>query len=111
MPSPDPWLHRDRLRALAASYIHDQDPAQPLISPLFADLRGLPPLLVQAADGDGLRDDAARLAAAAAKAGVEVRLEIVPDSVHSFVLFDGLPETAAAMLELEAFVAGVPASR
>jgi salicylate hydroxylase len=97
LPSPDPWLHRDRLRFLAASYIHEQDPAAPLISPLFADLRGLPPLLVQAAADEGLRDDATRLATAAQDAGVDVSLELVPDSVHSFVLFEQLPETEVAL--------------
>jgi salicylate hydroxylase len=97
---PDPWLGRDRLRMLAASYIHGEDPAAPLVSPLRADLRGLPPLLVQAAEEEALRDDAAALARAARAAGVRVELELVPDSVHSFVLFGELPETAAALARL-----------
>ena len=63
MPGPDPWLNRDRLRFVVASYIHTADPATPLISPVNADLRGLPPLLIQAAEGEALRDDAKRLAA------------------------------------------------
>ena len=94
VPGDDPWLGRDRLRILAASYIHGQDPATPLISPLRADLRGLPPLLVQAAAQEALRDDATGLAAAARAAGVSVTLELVEDSVHSFVLFAFLPESA-----------------
>jgi len=97
VPARDPWLHRDRLRILAASYIHTQDPAAPLISPVRADLRGLPPLLVHAADDEALRDDAQALVSAARQAGVEARLELVPDSVHSFVLFDFLPETGEAL--------------
>jgi salicylate hydroxylase len=100
VPGPDPWLGRDRLRILAASYLHGQDPADPSISPLHADLRGLPPLLVHAAAQEALRDDAVNLAQAARTAGVDTRLEIVEDSVHSFVLFDFLPESAAAMAAL-----------
>ncbi len=106
MPGRDPWLGRDRLRTLAASYIHARDPAEPLISPVVADLRDLPPLQVYAADGEALHDDAVRLAAAARAAGVEVRLEIVPDSVHSFVLFPFLPEAGAALRALAEHAGG-----
>ena len=95
--SSDPWLGRDRLRILAASYVHDADAAAPLISPLFADLRGLPPLLVEAALEEALTDDAVRLAAAATAAGVATTLELVPDSVHSFVLFAFLEESERAL--------------
>jgi salicylate hydroxylase len=93
----DPWLGRDRLRLYVASYIHTADPATPLISPANADLRGLPPLLIQAAEGEALRDDAKRLAEAGAAAGVPATLELVPDTVHSFVLFGFLPETRSAL--------------
>jgi len=93
----DPWLGRDRLRLYVASYIHSADPAAPLISPVNADLRGLPPLLIQAAEGEALRDDADRLAHAAVVAGVRTTLELVPDTVHSFVLFDFLPEARSAL--------------
>jgi salicylate hydroxylase len=105
MPGPDPWLNRDRLRLLAASYVHTADPAAPLISPVHADLRGLPPMLVQAAADEALADDAVALARAAGDAGVDVTLELVPDSVHSFVLFDFLPEAGAALEQLAAHAA------
>ena len=95
--STDPWLGRDRLRVLAASYVHDGDPATALISPVFAQLQGLPPLLVQAARQEALRDDAVRLCAAATAAGVATTLELVPDSVHSFVLFAFLDESERAL--------------
>jgi salicylate hydroxylase len=104
----DPWLNRDRLRVLSASYIHDTDPATPLVSPINADLSGLPPLLIQAAVGEALADDATRLAEVAESAGVDVTLHMVRDSVHSFVLFDFLPETRAALHELAARLAAVP---
>ena len=102
VPGDDPWLGRDRLRILAASYIHGQDPADPAISPLRADLRGLPPLSIWAAREEALRDDATGLAAAARAAGVRVTLELVEDSVHSFVLFPFLPESAASLRALAA---------
>ena len=95
--SADPWLGRDRLRILAASYLHGADPATPLVSPVFAELHGLPPLLVEAAEQEALRDDAVALAAAAAAAGVWTTLELVPDSVHSFMLFAFLPESERAL--------------
>jgi salicylate hydroxylase len=98
----DPWLSPGRLRILAASYIHDADPAEPQISPVNADLSGLPPLLIQAAADETLVDDATRLAAAAEGAGVDVTLTLVEDTVHSFVLFGFLPEAAAALDELAA---------
>jgi len=64
---------------------------------VFAELHGLPPLLVEAAREEALRDDAVRLAAAAASAGVETTLELVADSVHSFVLFSFLEESERAL--------------
>jgi salicylate hydroxylase len=97
MPGPDPWLNRDRLRLLVASYIHTADPASPLISPVRADLQGLPPLLIHAAEDEALADDATALARAAQEAGVDVTLRLVPDSVHSFVLFGFLPEASEAL--------------
>jgi salicylate hydroxylase len=90
-------MNRHRLRGMAASYIHGADPADPRISPLFADLRGLPPLTIRAAAGEALADDARRLADAARAAGVDVTLALVEDSVHSFVLFGFLPEAQAAL--------------
>jgi salicylate hydroxylase len=102
----DPWLRRDRLRVSVASYIHTADPDTPLISPVNADLRGLPPLLIQAAEREALRDDATRLAEVAAAAGVPVTVELVQDTVHSFVLFDFLPETRSALDQFADHVAG-----
>jgi salicylate hydroxylase len=100
--STDPWLDPGRLQILAASYIHDADPAAPEVSPVGADLSGLPPLLIHAAAGETLADDATRLAEAGEAAGVDVTLTLVPDTVHSFVLFDFLPETATALAQLAA---------
>lgn len=62
----DPWVGRDRFRLSVASSIHTSDPAASLVSPINADLCGLPPLRVQAAEDEVLREDAERLARVAA---------------------------------------------
>ena len=100
----DPWFNRDVLRLYAASYLHDADPLSPLVSPAHADLRGLPPLLIHVAADEALLDDAVSLARAAEDAGVDVTLRIVEDSVHSFVLFDFLPEVDEALAGFAALV-------
>ncbi len=100
----DPWFNRGVLTQLSASYIPEHtDPARSDISPLFAKLFGLPPVLLQVAESEALRDDATRFAIAARKEGVEVTLDVVPDTVHSFMLFDFLPETTRALERLRAF--------
>lgn len=105
----DPWFNRIALIQLAAGYIHDTDPAQPLVSPARADLSGLPPLLIQAAEPEALFPSARRLADQARAAGVPVTFSPVADSVHSFVLFDFLPETDRALAEFAAFAQAVRA--
>jgi len=101
----DPWFNRISLIQLAACYIHDTDPSQALVSPVRADLSGLPPLLIQAAEPEALFASAQRLADQARGAGVAVTFSPVADSVHSFVLFDFLPETERALTEFAAFSA------
>jgi salicylate hydroxylase len=99
----DPWLNRIALVQLAACFIQDTDPGQPLVSPARADLSGLPPLLIQAAEPEALFPAAHRLASRARGAGVPVTFSPVADSVHSFILFDFLPETDRALAEFAAF--------
>ena len=93
----DPAANRDLLAYLAASYFQGHEPTDQLVSPLFGDLRGLPPLLLTAATNEVLFDDTTRLAAAARAAGVDVTLELVDDSVHVFPVFAFLPEAVAAL--------------
>jgi salicylate hydroxylase len=99
----DPWLNRIALIQLAACYIQDTDPGHPLVSPVRADLSGLPPLLVQAAEPEALFPAAQRLADRARDAGVPVTFRPVADSVHSFILFGFLPEADNALAEFAAF--------
>ena len=77
------------------------------MSPLRADLSGLPPLLIQAAEPEALFFSAKRLADRGRAAGVPVTFSPVADSVHSFILFDFLPEADRALTEFAAFASAV----
>jgi monoterpene epsilon-lactone hydrolase len=89
----DPFIQRDRLLALTRSYLGDADPRTPLASPIYADLTGLPPLLIQVGTSEVLFDDAKRLAERAEAAGVKVVLEPWEDMIHTWHSF------AAMLLE------------
>ncbi len=83
----DPLIQKAYLSELAAAYLAGGDPRSPLAAPIHADLRGLPPLLIQVGSAETLLDDAVRLAGRAGAAGVMVRLEIWPDMIHAWHLF------------------------
>jgi acetyl esterase/lipase len=72
---------------MASIYLAEKDPRTPLAAPLYADLKGLPPLLVQVGDAETLLDDSNRLTQRARAAGVQVKLEIWPEMIHGFQLF------------------------
>ncbi len=101
----DPALTPEGLRRRAADYAGDADAADALLSPVFADLVGLPPLLIQAGSHEILLDDATRLAAHAAAADVEVTLEVTPGVPHVFQAFAGmLDEADTALARAGAFL-------
>ena len=83
----------------SADYTAGQDAAVGLISPIFADLSGLPPLIIQAGTHEVLLDDAVRLARQAATADVEVTLDITPQVPHVFQAFYPILDEAAAALD------------
>ena len=99
----DPAANRDLLTFMGASYFQAHEPTDPLVSPLFGDLTGLPPLFVTASQGEVLLSDATRLAERAERAGLDVTLRIVEDSVHVYPIFPFLPETRATMEEVAAW--------
>jgi acetyl esterase/lipase len=95
----DPLLRRELLEPRVADYTQGQDAGGKLISPVFADLSGLPPLVIQAGSHEVLLDDAVRLARGAAVADVEVTLEISPGVPHVFQAYSGLLDEADAALD------------
>ena len=95
----DPLLSREALQARVADYTAGQDAALGLISPIFADLSGLPPLLIQGGTHEVLLDDALRLAQRAALIDVEVTLDITPRVPHVFQAYYPILDEAAAALD------------
>ncbi|MFC9842340.1 alpha/beta hydrolase [Streptomyces sp. NPDC060223] len=95
----DPLLSRELLEPRVADYTAGQDPALGLISPVFADLSRLPPLIIQVGTHEVLLDDAVRLAQRAAAADVEVTLEVTPRVPHVFQAYGPLLDESAAALD------------
>jgi acetyl esterase/lipase len=85
----DPLIHAAYLHELADAYLPAaMDRKDPRVSPLFADLAGLPPTLIQVGSAETLLADAARLASAAGAADVAVTLEIWPHMIHAWHLWN-----------------------
>jgi len=95
----DVLMSRENLRSRVTDYTAGQDAALGLISPIFADLSGLPPLIIQAGSHEVLLDDAVRLARQAATADVQVTLDITPGVPHVFQGFYPILDEAAAALD------------
>ncbi|MFM8319795.1 MAG: alpha/beta hydrolase [Chloroflexota bacterium] len=86
-------------------YLGDQDPRHPWASPLYGDLRGLPPLLIYVGDYETLRDDATRFAAKAQAAGMDVTLRIGAQMIHCYPLLAPMfPEATQALDEICEFI-------
>src|SRR5260370_40918207 len=90
---------RETLQSRVSDYTAGQDAALGLISPVFADLSGLPPLIIQARTHEVLLDDAVRLARQAATADVQVTLHIPPRVPPGFQAYHPIPDQAAAGLD------------
>jgi acetyl esterase/lipase len=86
-------------------YVGNHDPCDPYISPLFGELRGLPPLLMFVGTDEGGLDDSLRFAEKAKTAGVDVRLIVGEGQVHCYPLLpDFIPESKQAMTEIKTFI-------
>ena len=93
----DPLISRDYLAGLATAFLAGHDPADPAVSPLYADLARLPPVLIQVGSSETLLDDAVRLAGALGAAEVRATLEVWPLMVHAWMLWSArLAEGKAA---------------
>ena len=85
----DPLIHKEYLKELADTYLSaGMDRQDPRVSPLYADLRNFPPMLIQVGSEETLLDDATRLAARAGVADVSVTLEIWPHMIHAWPLWN-----------------------
>jgi epsilon-lactone hydrolase len=100
----DPLLHPKAAKIYTASYVAHNDARNPLISPVFGDWHGLPPLLIHAGDDEMLCDDAVRIEELAKAAGVDVRLEIYPRMWHVWQINPTLPQTAQSLDDIAQFL-------
>jgi acetyl esterase/lipase len=101
----DPIVSGAGLRMMAKIYLDGADPQSPTASPLYADLAGLPPVLVQVGTREALLDDARRVVVRARDAGVDVTLHEFDGVVHMWVVMGpDLPESLEAFAEAGAFV-------
>jgi epsilon-lactone hydrolase len=102
----DPIHQRPMILALARNYLGGEgDPYDPLVSPLYADLRGLPPLLIQVGDRETVLDDSVMFADMARAAGIDVKLEVWDGMIHVFQMFGAeLPEAHQAIASIAGFL-------
>ncbi|MBP7962386.1 MAG: alpha/beta hydrolase [Caldilineaceae bacterium] len=101
----DPWFDPRQMVQAARYYLGNQAPETPLASPLYADLHGLPPLLIQVGMDEILLSDSTRLAEKARAAGVDVTLQVWPQMMHVWQAFARyVPEGRAALDHVAAFV-------
>jgi acetyl esterase/lipase len=103
----DPMITATAIRVRAGDYLNGADASDGLVSPIYASLAGLPPLLIQAGSHEVLLDDAICLTARAAHDDVDVTLEVVPGVTHVFQAFAAhLDEGEAALTRAGAFLRG-----
>jgi hypothetical protein len=100
----DPLLHPRAARFANRAYVAHNDARYPLISPVFGDWRGLPPLLLHAGEDEVLRDDAVRIEDLAKEAGVDVRLEIYPRMWHVWQLHLTLLQAVQSLDDIAQFL-------
>jgi len=104
----DPLIHKEYLNELADAYLPaGVDRKDPRVSPLYADLRSFPAMLIQAGSDETLLDDATRLAAQAGSADVAVTLEIWPHMIHAWPLWNAhLEDGRRALASAGSFIRG-----
>jgi acetyl esterase/lipase len=95
----DPMVQKDGLVGMAKAYLGGKDPRTPLAAPLYADLSGLPPLLIQVGTWETLLDDSNRLAERARKAGVKVALEPWENMIHVWHIFAPMLDEAQQAID------------
>jgi acetyl esterase/lipase len=100
----DPLLPAKAIRFYHEAYVAQHDARDPLISPVFGNLRGLPPLLVHAGEDELLRDDAIRITNLAKSVGVDARLDVYPRMWHVWQLNLALPQAVQSLDDIAGFL-------
>lgn len=101
----DPWFDAKDVHVVIKYYCPDEDLEDPLISPVFANVAGLPPTLVQVGDDEILLSDSTRIAENMKAAGADVELQVFPEMWHVFQLFVGkMPESRVAVDRIGKFL-------
>lgn len=101
----DPFVTPEDLEFDAKQYLGEADPRNPLASPLYANLQGLPPLLIQVGGREILLDDSVRLAERAKAVGVDVKLDIWEDMIHVWQAFAAFaPESRDGINQIGEFI-------
>ena len=101
----DCLVSKEIAQTMAATFLGDASPKDPLANPFYADLAGLPPLYIQVGEDETLLDDSVRFEAKAKAAGVEVKLDIYPEMQHVFQFMAGMaPEADAAIAQMATWV-------
>jgi len=110
----DPWFRAEDMEVVVSNYCADDQVRNPLVSPVFADVTGLPPVLIQVGDDEILLSDSTRFADKMQAAGNRVEIEIWPEMWHVFQLFIGkMPEARKAINKIGAYLRALylPAER
>ena len=95
----DPFFTRSQVAGLVRSYLGETDPKNPLASPLYGELSGLPPIRVHVGDDEVLLDDSCRYVERAVAAGVDAKLEVWMGMPHGFVANVGVFNAATQALK------------
>jgi len=101
----DPWFDPANIPEMVRRYCGSRNPKAPLISPLYGELSGLPPVLIQVGDHEILLSDSTRMADRLTEAGVKVELQVWPEMWHVFQYFVGqMPESLRAIRDIASFL-------
>ena len=101
----DPMVQREAIIRMGEAYLGGADARTPLAAPLYADLTGLPPILIQVGTSETLLDDATRLAERAKEAGVDITLEPWEEMIHVWQFYASMvPEAKKAVKDIGNFI-------
>lgn len=101
----DPWFHAKDVAIIADHYCEPHQRQFPLVSPVFANIEDLPPMLIQVGDDEILLSDSERLADECVAAGIDVELEVWPEMWHVFQMFIGkMPEARQAIDKIGRYI-------